>query len=76
MDTGAGVPPSSLEHGLALSKEPSLLWPLPGQVEVRSLPGDKMFQATHIVDGFQRPCVLHGYGCQELHADVSASIGR
>ena len=35
---------------------------LPGAVEVRSMVGDKMFQATHIVDGFQRPCVLHGYG--------------
>ena len=35
---------------------------LPGAVEVRSLAGDKMFQATHIVDGYQRPCVLHGYG--------------
>ena len=35
---------------------------LPGAVEIRSLPGDKMFQATHVVDGFQRPCVLHGYG--------------
>ena len=35
---------------------------LPGAIEVRSLPGDKMFQATHVVDGFQRPCVLHGYG--------------
>ena len=35
---------------------------LPGAVEVRSLPGDMMFQATHVVDGFQRPCVLHGYG--------------
>ena len=35
---------------------------LPGEVEVRSMVGDKMFQATHIVDGYQRPCVLHGYG--------------
>ena len=35
---------------------------LPGAVEIRSLPGDKMFQATHVVEGFQRPCVLHGYG--------------
>ena len=35
---------------------------LPGAVEVRSMVGDKMFQATHIVDGYQRPCVLHGYG--------------
>ena len=34
----------------------------PGTCEVRSLAGDKMFQATHIVDGYQRPCVLHGYG--------------
>ena len=32
------------------------------KVEVRSMVGDKMFQATHIVDGCQRPCVLHGYG--------------
>ena len=35
---------------------------LPGAVEVRSLTGDKMFQATHIVDGYQRARVLHGYG--------------
>ncbi len=35
---------------------------LPGAVEARSLTGDKMFQATHVVDGYQRPCVLHGYG--------------
>ena len=35
---------------------------LPGAVEIRSLPGDKMFQATHVIEGFQRPCVLHGYG--------------
>ena len=35
---------------------------LPGDIEVRSLPGDKMFQDTHIVEGWQRPCVLHGSG--------------
>ena len=35
---------------------------LPGAVEIRSLPGDKTTQATHVVEGFQRPCVLHGYG--------------
>ena len=29
---------------------------------MRSLTGDKMFQATHVVENFQRPCVLHGYG--------------
>ena len=35
---------------------------LPGAVKIRFLPGDKMFQATHVIEGFQRPCVLHGYG--------------
>ena len=35
---------------------------LPGAVEVRSLTGDKMFQATHVIEGYQRPCILHGYG--------------
>ena len=45
----------------------SPLLSLPGLVEVRVLPGDKMFQATETKDGYSRPVILHGYsGAEKL----------
>ena len=40
---------------------PALL-ALPGVVETRVLPGDSMFQATHILTDYMRPAIVHGYG--------------
>ena len=40
---------------------PSLLY-LPGIVPVFSLPGDRMYQATHVHENLQRPVILHAYG--------------
>ena len=40
---------------------PSLLL-MPGIAPVFSLPGDRMFQATEVVPGFQRPAIMHAYG--------------
>ena len=40
---------------------PSLLM-MPGIAPVFSLPGDRMFQATGIMDGRQRPAIMHAYG--------------
>ena len=40
---------------------PSLLL-MPGIAPVFSLPGDRMFQATGIEPGFQRPVIMHAYG--------------
>ena len=35
---------------------------LPGDVIVRVLPGDKIYQAMEIEQGFMRPAILHGFG--------------
>ena len=35
---------------------------MPGLAPVFSLPGDKMFQATGIIPGYQRPVIMHAYG--------------
>ena len=35
---------------------------LPGEVTVRVLPGDKMYQAMTIEQTFMRPAILHGFG--------------
>ena len=35
---------------------------LPGEVAVRVLPGDKMYQAMTIKHNFMRPAILHGFG--------------
>ena len=40
---------------------PSLLM-MPGIAPVFSLPGDRMFQATGVVPGCQRPAIMHAYG--------------
>ena len=40
---------------------PSLLM-MPGIAPVFSLPGDRMFQATEVAPGFQRPAIMHAYG--------------
>ena len=40
---------------------PSLLL-MPGFAPVFNLPGDRMFQATEIMPGFQRPVIIHAYG--------------
>ena len=40
---------------------PSLLM-MPGIAPVFSLPGDRMFQATEITAGRQRPAIMHAYG--------------
>ena len=35
---------------------------LPGEVSVRVLPGDKMYQAMAIEPHYMRPVILHGFG--------------
>ena len=40
---------------------PSLVM-MPGIAPVFSLPGDRMFQATGVEPGFQRPAIMHAYG--------------
>jgi len=35
---------------------------LPGEVTIRVLPGDKMYQAMEIEPEFMRPAILHGFG--------------
>ena len=35
---------------------------LPGEVAIKVLPGDKMYQAMEIEPGFMRPVILHGFG--------------
>lgn len=40
---------------------PSLLL-MPGFAPVFSLPRDRMFQATEMMPGFQRPVIIHAYG--------------
>ena len=40
---------------------PSLLM-MPGLAPVFSLPGDRMFQATEVTKGYQRPAIMHAYG--------------
>ena len=35
---------------------------LPGEVEIKVLPGDKIYQAMEIEPGFMRPAILHGFG--------------
>lgn len=45
-----GLP--ELRHGLG---------PHPSNAPVFSLPGDRMFQSTDIVQGFQRPAIMHAY---------------
>ena len=35
---------------------------LPGEVSVRVLPGDKMYQAMTIEPHYMRPVILHGFG--------------
>ena len=43
---------------------------LPGEVSVRVLPGDKMYQAMEIEPHYMRPVILHGFGtqCQEKNS--------
>ena len=35
---------------------------LPGEVVIKVLPGDKIYQAMEIEPGFMRPAILHGFG--------------
>ena len=35
---------------------------LPGEVMIKVLPGDKIYQAMEIEQGFMRPAILHGFG--------------
>ena len=35
---------------------------LPGEVNIRVLPGDKLYQAMEIEPGYMRPIILHGFG--------------
>ena len=44
---------------------------LPGLVETRVLPGDSVFQATHIIPGYMRPAVVHGYGGAKVDLPTS-----
>ena len=48
---------AAFEHGAL----PSLLM-MPGLAPVLSLPGDRMFQATEVAGGHQRPASIHAYG--------------
>ena len=49
---------------------PSCIWAralptlslLPGEVVIKVLPGDKIYQAMEIEQGFMRPAILHGFG--------------
>ena len=53
---------------------PSLLM-MPGIAPVFSLPGDRMFQATEITAGHQRPAIMHAYGGAKVGMERSlASI--
>ena len=53
---------------------PSLLM-MPGIAPVFSLPGDRMFQATEITAGRQRPAIMHAYGGAKVGMERSlASI--
>ena len=47
---------------------PSLLL-LPGIAFVFSLPGDRMFQATGLMTGHQRPAIMHAYGGAKVGGD-------
>ena len=40
----------------------SSLLMMPGIAPVFSLPGDRMFQATEVAEGYQRPAIMHAYG--------------
>ena len=54
---------------------PSLLI-MPGIAPVFSLPGDRIFQATEITAGHQRPAIMHAYGGAKVGMEKSlASIG-
>ena len=44
---------------------------LSGEVETRVLPGDSIFQATHIIPGYMRPAVVHGYGGAKVDLPTS-----
>ena len=48
---------------------------LPGEVETRVLPGDSIFQATHIIPGYMRPAVVHGYGGAKVDLPTTLSNG-
>ena len=67
---------------------PSLLM-MPGIAPVFSLPGDRMFQATEIMEGRQRPAIMHAYGgakagdgkisclsCYAWHCRKTANVGQ
>ena len=48
---------------------------MPGLAPVFSLPGDRMFQATEITVGHQRPAIMHAYGGAKVGMERSlASI--
>ena len=51
---------------------PSLLM-MPGLAPVLSLPGDRMFQATEITAGHQRPATMHAYGGAKVGMEKSLS---
>ena len=51
---------------------PSLLM-MPGLAPVLSLPGDRMFQATEITAGHQRPAIMHAYGGAKVGMERSLS---
>ena len=52
---------------------PSVLM-MPGLAPVLSLPGDRMFQATDVAGGHQRPAVIHAYGGAK--AGMERSLGE
>ena len=48
---------------------PSLLM-MPGFAPVLSLPGDRMFQATEVAGGHQRPTIIYAYGARQVWKDL------
>ena len=46
---------------------------MPGLAPVLSLPGDRMFQATEITAGHQRPAIMHAYGGAKVGMERSLS---
>ena len=49
---------------------------MPGIAPVFSLPGDRMFQATEVVPGFQRPAIMHAYGGAKTGMERALALAR
>ena len=47
---------------------------LPGEVTIRVLPGDKVYQAMEIEPEFMRPAILHGFGTNTRAAHGAGAL--